>query len=121
MDNKQFNSPEGVSIKEWVSDKFDNLEKAIDARFESVTQSTNSALSSADKAITKSDIALEKRLDSVNEWRRTYEDLTGGFITKAEFNAKWESVEKNRKDNTSLIIAVLGIIISVVSLLIKIL
>lgn len=117
--NNQFSSPEGISLKEYINDKFNNLEKAIDARFDTVTQTTTSALASADKAITKSDIALEKRLDSVNEFRNTLSDQARNFLTKAEFDAKWENVDKNRKDNTSLIISVLGIIIAVISLIVK--
>jgi SMC interacting uncharacterized protein involved in chromosome segregation len=81
-----FSSPEGVSLREYVDDKLDNLEKAIDARFESVTLATNTALSSADKAIQKSDIATEKRLDAVNEFRNQQKDLITTFARKREMN-----------------------------------
>jgi hypothetical protein len=110
-------SSEGISLKEYINDKFDNLEKSIDSRFESITQTTNSALSAADKATLKAENAVEKRFESVNEFRATLSDQTRSFLTRSEFNAKWESIEKNRKDVTTLIIAILGIIISIVSLI----
>ena len=112
-----FRSPEGVSLREYVDDKLENLEKAIDARFESVTQTTNSALASADKANLKAENAIEKRFEGVNEFRAALSDQTHNFLTRKEFDAKWENVEKNRKDNTTLFMAMVGIVISIVSLI----
>lgn len=119
MDKNQFSSPEGISIRDYVSDKFLNLEKSIDMRFESVTSMTNNALAAADKATTKAEVTANERFAGVNEFRAQLSDQARNFLTKAEFDAKWENVEKNRKDNTSLIIAVLGIIIAVISLVSK--
>lgn len=124
--SKEFTYDDGIGFKDLFYEKINNIQTLIGyndknytQRFDNILDSTKTALATADRAIQKSDIALEKRLDSVNEWRKTYEDLTRGYLTKAEFDAKWEGMEKNRKDSTSLVFAIMGMIISVVSLIIK--
>lgn len=96
--NNHFSSPEGISLKEYVNDKFANLEKAIDVRFESVTQATKEALSSSNKAIDKSDIAMEKRFDSVNEFRSTLSDQAAKFIIRTEFELVVNRLEQDIKN-----------------------
>lgn len=125
-DNTNFGRQDGVDLKTYFNDRIEGLlslinekDKNYNQRFENVIQATQAALAAADRAVNKAEEATEKRFASVNEFRQTLTDQTSTFLTRAEFNAKWENVEKSRKDNTSLIMAILGIIISVVSLVIK--
>jgi len=71
------------------------------------------------KAVLKTENAINERFAGVNEFRETLSDQARNFLTRSEFQAKWENVEKDKKDNTALVIAILGIIISVMSLIIK--
>jgi hypothetical protein len=106
MDNKNnhFNSPEGISIKEYVNDKFDNLEKSIDMRFDSVTSSTTSALETADKATDKAEVAIERRLDGLNEFRAQQKDIIETFARKTEVEIQFKTLNEKIDDlNESLI------------------
>ena len=42
------------------------------------------ALQAAEKAVTKAELAAEKRFESVNEFRNQLKDQTGTFITRNE-------------------------------------
>jgi hypothetical protein len=66
------------------SERFIGQEKAVDA-----------ALASAKEAVIKSEIASEKRFESVNEFRQTLTDQTATFMPRAEVEARIAaSVEK---------------------------
>lgn len=100
--DKNLHSAEGISLKEYVNDKIDNLEKSIDTRFESVIQSTKSALNAADKATTKAEDASDKRFESVNEFRQTLSDQATKFVVRGEFTL---IVDRMEKDIKNLIVA----------------
>ena len=60
-----------------------NLHTIVDLQAEkSVT-----ALAASDKAILKAEVAVEKRFESVNEFRQTLSDQTKSFISRVEFDA----------------------------------
>jgi hypothetical protein len=115
MNNQSLSSPEGISLKEYVNDKFNNLEKSVATQVTSIQTATQAALDAADKALTKAEQASEKRFEGVNEFRATLQDQASRFVTRAEMDAKIEGMEKNRKDNTAFYLALLGILISIVS------
>jgi hypothetical protein len=52
----------------------------------------DAALTAADKAVTKAEIATEKRFESVNEFRGQLADQTKSFITREEFATVRESL-----------------------------
>jgi hypothetical protein len=62
----------------------DANDKAYDQRFVSSREATQLALSSAERAVTKAEVANEKRLDSVNEFRQTLSDQQKNLITRKE-------------------------------------
>ena len=124
--NNNFSYDDGVNLKDLLEERTSNIKAIIDIndknychRFENLSEMTHMALTNADKATTKAEAAIEKRFDSVNEFRLTLSDQTQTFLTRAEFDAKWESMEKNRKDNTAFIIAMTGLVVSIISLIIK--
>ena len=81
--NNRFNSAEGVSLKEYINDKIDNLEKSIDAKFESITLMTNNALASADKATSKAEMASNERFAGVNEFRAVLTSQQNTFAPRS--------------------------------------
>jgi hypothetical protein len=129
MSRKNYNNfsrQDGIDIRDLFNAKYENLLSIINAndknynqRFENVIDMTKQALNSAEKAVVKAEDATNKRFEGVNEFRETLSDQARNFLTRSEFQAKWENVEKDKKDNTALVIAILGIIISVMSLIIK--
>ena len=57
---------------------------ASEQRFKAQEQAVTFALQSAEKAVTKAELAAEKRFESVNEFRDQLKDQTGTFITRNE-------------------------------------
>jgi hypothetical protein len=60
-----------------------------------------SLLTLSDRAISKAEIATEKRFESVNEFRQTLSDQTKSFITKAEFEALRDTAGNRIADMSS--------------------
>ncbi len=100
--NNHFNSPEGVSLKEYINDRLSNLEKSIDMRFNSVNLTTSSALTAVDKATTKAESAAEKRFDAVNEFRATLADQQRSLMPRAEVEILIKAVHE-KIDNLNMI------------------
>jgi hypothetical protein len=74
------------------------LEKLIDAKLVTLHTVIDAqadralvALASADKAVSKAEIATEKRFESVNEFRQTLSDQTQSFVSRVEFEALRET------------------------------
>ncbi len=68
-----------------ISDLMRAADKRYEQRFDAQEKAVKDALASADRAVNKAETASEKRLDSVNEFRKTLSDQTGTFLTRAEF------------------------------------
>jgi hypothetical protein len=92
---EQQNHKDYITLKEYFNTKLDNVEKAT-------------FLASR---------ALEARLESMNEFRNQIKDQAATFITRNELEAKLQAMEKGKRDNIALIIAVLGIVISIFSII----
>jgi len=54
------------------------------ARFESMQQSTNQSLRSAEQAVLKAETAAERRFESVNEFRNTLSDQQRNLMPRSE-------------------------------------
>lgn len=115
-----------LEVKELLAEKVKHLEDIIDKnqqicdqRFEALDETTHIAMMASEKAISKAEVATEKRFEGVNEFRLALSDQTNTFMTRKEFDAKWEGMEKNRKDQTSLVFAILSLVISILGLIIK--
>jgi len=57
---------------------------ANEQRFKAQEQAVAFALQAAEKAVTKAELAAEKRFESVHEFRNQLKDQTGTFITRNE-------------------------------------
>jgi hypothetical protein len=62
-----------ISLREYVDIRFDAQEKAV-----------NAALTAADRAVNKAEIASEKRFDAVNEFRAALADSARLLMPRAE-------------------------------------
>ena len=92
-----------IDMESWVNDKISTLLKIIELtdlryeqRFQSLqlaAQNANSeqqkaidaALLAADRAVSKSEVATEKRFESVNEFRAQLSDQVATFISRSEY------------------------------------
>jgi hypothetical protein len=114
-----------VSLKEYLLELLDERKAEFNTRFESM-----------DRAINVATEALDKRLDSMNEFRNALKDQTATFITKSDYQSKHDELVKQIEDlklsratmegkadqnsvNIAYIITFIGLIISIISLLLR--
>jgi hypothetical protein len=69
-----------------------------DAQFKFTDEKTSLALSASDKAVTKSEIATEKRFDSVNEFRAQLKDQAATLMPREEATNRFKSIEDKIED-----------------------
>jgi gamma-glutamyl:cysteine ligase YbdK (ATP-grasp superfamily) len=62
-------------------------QKLNKAKFANQERAVAAALAAADRATTKSEMAMEKRFDNTNEWRATVEGLQRTYLPRQEFDA----------------------------------
>lgn len=67
-----------------VKELLAEADKRYNQRFEAQEKNMALTLTAADKALKTASEALERRLDSVNEFRAQLKDQTATFITRAE-------------------------------------
>lgn len=79
------------SIKEITDAKFVTFRALLDGNAEKVAL----ALAAADKAVTKAEVAAEKRFEGVNEFRAQQADLISTFLPRAEATQRMDTMEKD--------------------------
>jgi hypothetical protein len=71
----------------YTSTRLDAFQLQIDQRFGAAQEAVQAALTSAKEAVTKAEIASEKRFEGVNEFRKTLSDQAGTFLSRTEYNS----------------------------------
>lgn len=59
----------------------------MDARFRAIEESVKAAMAASDKAVDKAETNLTKRLDSMNEFRSSLNDILNRAASKVEVEA----------------------------------
>ena len=81
-----------ISLREYVDIRFDAQDKAV-----------NAALAAAERAVTKAEIASEKRFDSVNEFRAALADSARLLMPRSEYEVNHKGlVERIDRVSTKL-------------------
>lgn len=77
-------------------DKFDSRHMLLLTRLEgfSLKNEVVAAMASSEKAVSKAEMATEKRFDSVNEFRAQMADMQTTLVRKSEVDLRFESLEK---------------------------
>ncbi len=99
---KQPCSPNGWTLdklEKYLSDQIDALRGSVrqqdeqnKERFVAAKEQVNLALASADKAITKADLATEKRFEGVNEFRKTLADQAATLMPRQEYTVRHDAL-----------------------------
>lgn len=74
--NSNFTQEQGVSLKEHIETILKGCQKSCESKFES-----------RDKEVSNAYHSMERRLDSMNEFRDTLKDQASRFVTRAELLA----------------------------------
>ena len=110
--NTNFGKQDGVDLKDLFTSMVENIHILINAndknynqRFDNVVEATKAALAASDRAVTKAEMASEKRFDAVNEFRSTLADQQRNLMPRAEVEIINKSVnEKIDKNDQRLTI-----------------
>lgn len=74
--------------------RFDAQTTATQAALAAVKEATQAALTAAKEAVVKAENASEKRFEGVNEFRATLSDQAATFISRAEYDALKERMDR---------------------------
>jgi hypothetical protein len=71
----------------------DTLKEHLESRIVSTEKSVTIAMAAADKAVTKAEVATEKRFDSVNEFRNAMKDQQNTFANRTETEFRLNAID----------------------------
>ena len=72
------------TLRQYVDQRMVDQEKAMEKAFVAQEKAVASAFEASNTAIVKSEMASEKRFESVNEFRQTLSDQAASFLPRAE-------------------------------------
>ena len=72
------------TLKQYIDQRMIDQEKAMEKAFVAQEKAVASAFEASNTAIVKSEVASEKRFESVNEFRQTLSDQAAAFLPRAE-------------------------------------
>jgi hypothetical protein len=91
-----------ISLREYIDMRISNIEAHIIASQKGMEKATEFALDAKDKATEFARISMEKRLDSMNEFRQTLSDQAALFITRDQHEALIKSIDTRLSNFTEL-------------------
>jgi hypothetical protein len=90
-----------VTLIKHIESLLAEKDKRDEQRFQAQSLSITMALAAAEKAVTKAEMATEKRFDSVNEFRNTLSDQAKTLLSRTEFEASRDSLAEKVSDLSS--------------------
>jgi hypothetical protein len=85
----------------------DERDRRYEDRFHAQDEKTTLALAASEKAVNKSDTALEKRFDNTNEWRAAMQDRDREQMPRAEIEQRFSALKAQQNWVIALCITVL--------------
>ena len=81
--------------------RFEAQQEALTAALIAAEKAVSKALEAAEKAVSKAEIATEKRFESMNEFRDQLRDQAATLLSRVEYAAKVDSLDKAISDLTA--------------------
>ncbi len=75
-----------------LDERFATQTKAVDAAFAAAEKAVQMALESAEKSVAKAEISVERRFESVNEFRAQLSDQAGTFLSRNEYSTAHQAL-----------------------------
>jgi hypothetical protein len=91
------------TLKEHVTQRFDDNQKAIDAALVAQEKAVAAALAATKEAINKAEVATGKRFESVNEFRAQLADQSNTLMPRQEYTVQHKALESKLSDLTDRI------------------
>ena len=70
----------------------DEREERTKERFAAMDKGVTAAMQSAEKAVVKAEQAIERRFEGVNEFGRTFRELTGSYLPRSEYSVQHQGL-----------------------------
>lgn len=93
-------------LKGNIADRANEMRLALDGKLGELNVRYQQRFEAQQQAILKSETAVEKRLESVNEFRQSLSDQTTNLMTKAESMALINSITEKIDDTKNRVIAI---------------
>ena len=93
-----------VPLKEFFFQIINANDKRYSERFDSSEKAVSAALAAAKEAVTKAEVAAEKRFESVNEFRNTLSDQQRNLMPRAEIDILVKALNDRADSNENRII-----------------
>lgn len=84
-----------------IDERVSANEKFVMLNLASQKEAVQAAMAASEKAISRADTAIEKRLESVNEFRGQQKDLIATLVTRNEYNQGHTALEEKVSDVAS--------------------
>lgn len=81
-----------ITLHELFDIKLAALTALVDAKLAALTSQVAATFACADRAVSKAEIATEKRFDSVNEFRKALSDQATEFLPRGEYNVQHKAL-----------------------------
>ncbi len=91
-----------------MSEEKISLRDHFDERFRTLEKSTDTAKNE-----------IDRRLESMNEFRQQLNRQSGTFITKETFDAKFTTIEKDKRYTLAVVISLLSLALTALGLILK--
>jgi type II secretory pathway predicted ATPase ExeA len=82
-----------ITLREYFDQKINAREKYVDAVFTFQKTAVEAALAAADRATTKSEISIDSRLLSMNEFRKALDDAQRLTMPRSEADLRFTTLE----------------------------
>jgi len=89
-----------------------SLREYVDIRFEAQKEAVSAALAAAKEAVTKAEIATERRFENSNEWRNTVETLQRTYMPRTESDQGLSSITEKVEALQKMLWIGLGIVLA---------
>jgi hypothetical protein len=86
------------TLRRFILDRMDERDRRYGERFDAQEKAVAAALAAAKEAVTKAEVATEKRLEGLNELRKMSSDQASLFMPKTEAEIRLAALGKDVDD-----------------------
>lgn len=85
-------------------------DRRYEDRFKAMDEKTSLALNASEKAVTKAEVAQEKRFDNTNEWRAAMQDRDRNQMPRVEIEQRFSAMKQQQNWTIGVCVSLVSII-----------
>ena len=90
-----------------VREVADERDRRYEERFRAMDEKTSLALNASEKAVTKAEVAQEKRFDNTNEWRAAMQDRDRNQMPRIEVEQRFSALTSNMRWGAGIAVTII--------------